>query len=239
MEKLFVAYYRCSTKAQGQSGLGLDAQRETVLKYIHHNGNRLVSEFTEIESGKCNERPAMKEAIRATISLGAVLVIAKLDRLSRNVSFIANLMESGVSFIACDIPEASPLTIHIFAAIAEFERKRISERTREALAAKRKREPDWKPGTNNFTMEGTSKGLSTIKKNAVEDKAWKHAWHFIKPLLDQGYSYQRIATMLNDDGYRTRQGCLFQAAQVWTLEKRFKTRMVPDIAHKHSAKSIN
>lgn len=222
MENKFVAYYRVSTAKQGMSMLGLDAQRQIVTNYINHNGNKLVKEFTEIESGKCNTRPALRDAIALAKECSAVLVIAKLDRLSRNVSFIANLMESKVAFVACDIPEATPLTIHIFAAMAEFEKKRISERTKDALQAKKRREPDWQPGTNNFTLEGSIKGRATIQDNIINDQANRHAFHFIKPMKDAGYTFQRIAEALNIEGYKTRLGCNFHPAQVHSIWKRFE-----------------
>lgn len=224
MEKLFVAYYRVSTAKQGMSMLGLDAQRQIVTNYINHNGNKLVKEFTEIESGKCNTRPALLEAIRTAKECSAVLVIAKLDRLSRNVSFIANLMESKVSFVACDIPEATPLTIHIFAAMAEFERKRISERTKEAFAAKKKREPDFQWSTKNLTKEGRAKGHASISKLARTDINIRHAYNYISSLKGQGLSYSAIATMLNDEGYKTRNGCSFHPAQVHSIWNRMKVK---------------
>jgi len=136
--KPFIAYYRVSTDRQGRSGLGLDAQRSAVAGYVAGKGE-LAAEFTEIESGKRNDRPQLVAALTACRRQRAVLVIAKLDRLARNVAFIAGLMESGAEFVAVDMPEASPLTLHIMAAFAEHERAMISQRTREALAAAKKR----------------------------------------------------------------------------------------------------
>ncbi len=135
----FVAYYRVSTARQGRSGLGLEAQREAVAGYLGGNGWQLVAEHTEVESGKRNDRPELAKALAACRVHGATLVIAKLDRLARNVAFTANLMESGVDFIAVDFPTANRLTIHILAAVAEHEREMISRRTKEALAAAKAR----------------------------------------------------------------------------------------------------
>ncbi len=135
---LYVAYYRVSTQKQGASGLGLEAQQETVRRYLVDVGGTLAGEFTEVETGKGYNALARRPQLRACLGLcqaqGAVLLIAKLDRLARNVRFVAELMESRVRFVACDMPEANDLTIHIMAAFAEHEAKRISERTKEALA---------------------------------------------------------------------------------------------------------
>lgn len=134
----YVAYYRVSTVRQGVSGLGLEAQQETVRRYLSGVGGELLTEFTEVETAKGYLALARRPQLRAGLGLcqaqGAVLLIAKLDRLARNVRFVAELMESRVKFVACDMPEANDLTIHIMAAFAEHEAKRISERTREALA---------------------------------------------------------------------------------------------------------
>ncbi len=129
----YVAYYRVSTDRQGTSGLGLDAQRHAVKQFI--GGAQLVAEFTEIESGKRHtNRPQLAVALAECRKRRAVLVIAKLDRLARNVHFISGLMESGAEFVAVDMPQASRLTIHILAAVAEHEREAISQRTKAALA---------------------------------------------------------------------------------------------------------
>ena len=130
-----VAYYRVSTAKQGASGLGLDAQRAAVAMWITTNGAEVLAGYTEVESGRRSDRPELGRALAHAKRSRATLIIAKLDRLSRNVHFLSGLMESGVDFIACDNPHANRLTIHILAAVAEDEAKRISERTRAALAA--------------------------------------------------------------------------------------------------------
>ena len=135
----FVAYFRVSTDRQGKSGLGLDAQRDTVLSYMNGGRWSLVAEFTEIESGKRNDRPELEKALAACKKQKAKLVIAKLDRLSRNLAFIATLMDSGVEFIAVDNPHANKLTVHILAAVAQHEREIISARTSAALKAAKAR----------------------------------------------------------------------------------------------------
>ena len=135
----FVAYYRVSTDRQGRSGLGLEAQQKAVTDYLNGGAWELVGEFIEVESGKRADRPELVRAMEACRNHKARLVIAKLDRLSRNLAFVATLMESGVEFVAADMPFANKLTIHILAAVAEHEREAISERTKAALAAAKAR----------------------------------------------------------------------------------------------------
>lgn len=130
-----VAYYRVSTPAQGRSGLGLEAQRSAVADLAQARGLTLLAEFTEVESGKRSDRPVMAEALHHTKLINGVLVIAKLDRLSRNAAFLLTLRDSGVRFLAADVPDASDLTIGVLAIIAQAEREAISRRTKEALAA--------------------------------------------------------------------------------------------------------
>src|SRR3954451_10900345 len=155
----FVAYYRVSTARQGASGLGLEAQREAVACYLNGGSWTLAAEFVEIESGKRNDRPELTEALATCRRIGATLIIAKLDRLARNVAFVSNLMESGVEFVAVDFPTANRLTIHILAAVAEHEREMISTRTKAALAAAKAR------GTrlgnpNGLSAEARTKGTA-------------------------------------------------------------------------------
>jgi DNA invertase Pin-like site-specific DNA recombinase len=135
----FVAYFRVSTQKQGASGLGLEAQEEAVRTYLKGGHWRLIGEFKEIESGTRNSRPALGDALALCRIHNATLIIAKLDRLARNVAFISNLMESGVEFTAVDFPQANRLTIHILAAVAEHEAAMVSTRTKSALAAARAR----------------------------------------------------------------------------------------------------
>jgi DNA invertase Pin-like site-specific DNA recombinase len=142
-EGKFVAYYRVSTVRQGASGLGLEAQQESVKRFLNGGSWQLVSEFQEVETGKgsdaLSKRPQLKAALDACRRHGATLVIAKLDRLSRSVSFVAGLIDARVKFVAADMPEANELTVHVMAAFAEHEAKRISQRTKEALAVARSR----------------------------------------------------------------------------------------------------
>jgi DNA invertase Pin-like site-specific DNA recombinase len=133
MARRFIAYYRVSTASQGASGLGLEAQRRAVTDYLAATGAELVGTFEEIESGKKDKRPALTEALISCRLTGARLVIAKLDRLSRDVAFLATLRKGDVDFVACDMPDANSLTIHILASVAQAEREAISARTKAAL----------------------------------------------------------------------------------------------------------
>ena len=139
MRGKFVSYLRVSTDRQGASGLGLDAQRQAVANYLDGGAWDLLAEFVEVESGKRGDRPELAKALAMCKKLRARLVIAKLDRLSRSVAFLATLMERGVEFVACDNPHANKLTIHILAAMAQHEREQIGQRTRDALAAAKAR----------------------------------------------------------------------------------------------------
>lgn len=133
------AYYRVSTDRQGRSGLGLEAQQQNVRAYAAFHNLDLIGEFTEIESGRKAKRPVLLAALEVCRKRKAVLVIAKLDRLGRNVAFISNLMEAKVDFVAVDNPHANRLMLHMLAAFAEHEREQIGTRTREALAAAKRR----------------------------------------------------------------------------------------------------
>jgi DNA invertase Pin-like site-specific DNA recombinase len=135
----FVSYIRVSTQRQGQSGLGLEAQRAAILAYLHGGQWQLVAEFVEVESGRKNDRPELARALATCRAQGATLIIAKLDRLARNVAFVSALMESGVEFVAVDFPQANKLTLHILAAVAEHEAEAISARTKAALQAAKAR----------------------------------------------------------------------------------------------------
>lgn len=130
----FVAYLRVSTEKQGDSGLGLSAQQDAVARFVR-SPDVVITTFVEVESGRKSDRPQLAAALQRCRETGAVLLIAKLDRLARNVAFIARLMESDVRFIACDMPTADPFRLHIEAAVAEEEARKISQRTKAALAA--------------------------------------------------------------------------------------------------------
>lgn len=207
----YVAYYRVSTDKQGKSGLGLDAQRQAVADFVAGRGE-IVREFTEVESGRKNDRPQLAAALAVCKQRRARLIIAKLDRLARNVHFISGLMESGVDFVAVDMPEANRLTIHILAAVAEHEREMISKRTRDALAAKKARGE--RLGNPN-PGPAASKGLAAFKAKIAEYHAT--VTPLIRELHRQGMSLHAIARELNRRRVATAQGRLWYATTVKNL----------------------
>jgi DNA invertase Pin-like site-specific DNA recombinase len=216
----YVAYYRVSTKEQGESGLGLAAQKQTVRNFVK-DATLLIGEFTEVESGKSNYREQLQQAMQLSRSKGATLVIAKLDRLSRNASFIFMLRDSGVNFICADMPEANTLTIGIFAVLAQHERELISTRTKAALAAKKGQ--GYKLGSPaNLTQEAIAKGREKRSQNALSNQANKQAAHLITMLRETGVSFGEIVKRLNELGYRTRRGGGYSKSTVKMLFDRYK-----------------
>lgn len=219
MSRQIVSYLRVSTQRQGQSGLGLDAQRAAVADYRKAHGAQVAREFQEVESGKNNDRAILHEAIAYAKRIRAVLVIAKLDRLARNVAFISGLMESGVEFAACDLPEANRLLLHVMAAIAEHEAKAISDRTIVALAAAKAR------GTSLGAANPLSRNLSPAamargrERGAQATKEKARAFYaeiepLIRTLRDQGKTLSEIAAALTAAGYRLRSGGQWNVVQV-------------------------
>ena len=206
----FVAYYRVSTERQGESGLGLEAQREAVSRFLGsgRGSTSLLAEFTEVESGKRHtNRPELLRAIELSRRQKATLVIAKLDRLARNVHFISGLMETGVEFIAADMPQANRLTIHILAAFAEHEREAISQRTKGALQAARKRgtrlgNPRW---AESITQAREIKDPIPPAPQLVE---------LMRRHRAEGMTLRAIAAQLNGLGLRTPKGSQWYACTV-------------------------
>jgi DNA invertase Pin-like site-specific DNA recombinase len=209
----FIAYFRVSTDRQGKSGLGLQAQRDSVTAYLDGGRWALVGEFAEVESGKRNDRPQLAAALAACKKLKAKLVIAKLDRLGRNLAFIAALMESGVEFVAVDNPHANKLTVHILAAVAQHEREMISERTKAALAAAKKR---GKRLGNPNLPDVAKRGTAAVKANARRFAA------NVRPIIDQiiaagATSHNSIAAKLNERNVRTARGGTWTHVQVGAI----------------------
>jgi DNA invertase Pin-like site-specific DNA recombinase len=212
----YVAYYRVSTRAQGDSGLGLEAQRSAVANFVK---GAIIAEYTEVESGKNNQRIELSAAIERAKKEGAVLVIAKLDRLSRNASFIFTLRDSGVNFQCVDMPDANTLTIGIFATLAQHERELISSRTKAALQAKiAKGATLGKP--ENLTPDAQAKGVAGNARRAANNENNRRASSMAEMMNSNGKNYTQIAQELNRAGFRTSMGCQFQATQVMRLLKR-------------------
>jgi DNA invertase Pin-like site-specific DNA recombinase len=188
----YVAYYRVSTTTQGISGLGLEAQQSAVNRFVANNEGELIESFTDIESGKRSDnRPELLKAFKLSRDLDATLIIAKLDRLSRNVVFIGLLLESKVKFKCCDMPTPDNFTIHIFAAMAEKEREMISQRTISALSALKQR--GVKLGNPKADKEFMDKIRSMRKPKEIDERDL----FMVEALLKQGLSVRKIAAKVN------------------------------------------
>jgi DNA invertase Pin-like site-specific DNA recombinase len=213
----FVAYYRVSTQKQGTSGLGLEAQRTAVLDYLNGGNWNLVEEVTEIESGKDNSRPELAKALALCRIHNATLIIAKLDRLARNVAFISNLMESGVEFTAVDFPQANRLTVHILAAVAEHEAAMISARTKAALAAAKARGVVLGGDRAGIIASQSPKGRA-ISLARRRERAAKRAADLAPVIADirqaGATSLRQIASALNNRGITSPRGGTWSAVQV-------------------------
>ena len=215
----FVAYYRVSTNSQGQSGLGLDAQKAAVHAYIGSVGGALVAEYQEVESGSINERMELNAALRHCRTQKAMLVIAKLDRLARSVHFISQLLESGVEFVAADMPHANRLTVHIIAAVAEYEREVIAQRTKASLAAAKAR--GVRLGNPNLAQQSQ---LGTEKARLMADAHARKIIPIIETLKSRGVtSYSGLASTLEDQGIKTRRGGRWTATAVRNLIMRTRS----------------
>ncbi len=215
----FISYLRVSTARQGASGLGLEGQREAVRRYLNGGKWTLVQELLEVESGKRNDRPQIGEALRLCRLHKATLIIAKLDRLARNVHFISSLMEAGVDFVACDFPEANRLTVHILAAVAEHEAAMISARTKAALTAAKTRGVTLggQRGSVERMSSMAAKGtrLSAVVRHAAAAKRNRDLLPLIEELRAKGaVSLRAIANGLNTAGLTTARGGRWTATQV-------------------------
>lgn len=221
----FVAYYRVSTAKQGRSGLGLEAQEAAVLQYLNGRQWKLTGRFVEVESGKRNDRPELAKALAACRRHRATLVIAKLDRLARNVAFISNLMESGVDFVAVDLPRANRLTVHILAAVAEDEAERISARTKAALAAAKAR--GMQLGGRRHGAEERGQAVAAQGSAAAAARARARAEDLrgvVEELAAEGVTSLRgIAAALNERGIPTPRGGTWASSQVLGLKRLLAT----------------
>jgi DNA invertase Pin-like site-specific DNA recombinase len=199
----FVAYYRVSTDRQGRSGLGLEAQQAAVRGYL--SASFPIAEFIEIESGKRNDRPQLEQALALCRKRKARLVIAKLDRLSRNLAFIATLMDSGVEFVAVDNPHATRLTLHILAAVAEHEREMIANRTKAALQAAK--------GRGIRLGQNGADRLAPAYRAAAMDRARQLA-PVLAELMASGMSARQMAAELTARGIPTATGARWHTQTV-------------------------
>lgn len=208
-----IAYYRVSTKKQGASGLGLDDQKAAVRGFLKARPDcELTAEYTEIESGKKNDRPKLAEAMRQCRLTGAILVIGKLDRLSRDAAFLLGLERAGIEFIACDMPNANRLTVGVMALVAEDEGRRISARTKAALAAARARgtrlgAPKW----NGFVPDHSK---ATAARIEAADGFASRVAPLCRTMRDAGSTLAQIAAEMERRGVMSARGGRWTAASV-------------------------
>jgi DNA invertase Pin-like site-specific DNA recombinase len=210
-----VAYYRVSTTKQGRSGLGLEAQQAAINLYAMQRNATIVAEFCEIETGKRSDRPQLALAMAATRQQRATLVIAKLDRLARNVHFVSGLMESGVPFDCADRPGADAFRLHIEAAVGEEEARKISERTRAALAAYKARGGllgGQRPECRNLSAEARQRGADATRAKATA--AYAPLANDVQSWRAAGLSLSAVADRLNQAGHVTTAGRPFTATAV-------------------------
>ena len=220
-----VAYERVSTARQGRSGLGLEAQRKAIDDYAATVCAQVLARFTEVESGGRNDRPELEAALQLARLTGATLVIAKLDRLSRNAAFLLTLRDAGVCFVACDMPQANDLTVGIMALVAQQERKAISRRTKEALAAAKAR--GVKLGNPNgaaaLRLSGDNGRSLRATVTANADSFAKSLAPVIADIRTSGHTTLRsIAVELNRRGIQTRRGGKWQVSKVRSLVARLE-----------------
>ncbi len=216
----YVAYLRVSTQKQGYSGLGLEAQREIIQKYLC--GKNPIAEYVEIESGRKKDRPKLKEALTLCRKDGSTLIVAKLDRLARSVSFLSNLLESGVEILFCDFPQANKMMLHILSAISQYEAELIATRTKSALKAKKAR--GYKLGNPEHLLDkhgqAIQNSIRTCKEKADNNPNNKRAVAILRTLVKEKHTLQEIADILNKEGFVTSQGCSFSKSTVYKLIKR-------------------
>ena len=220
-----VSYLRVSTRKQGASGLGLEAQRAAIAAYAVQRHGQVIETFTEIESGKLNARPELSKALHLAKVTGATLVIAKLDRLSRNAAFLLTLRDSGVKFVAADMPDANDLTVGIMALVAQQEREAISRRTREALTAAKARGVRLGNPNGAEALRRAGRG-NAASLQAIRYAADSHAQN-LKPVLDalaaEGMvSLGALASALNERGMLTPRGGQWHKSSVSNLLQRLK-----------------
>ena len=220
----YVAYLRVSTQKQGFSGLGLEAQKEIIKNYLHTKIP--IAEFTEVESGRKTDRPKLKDALALCRTTGATLIVAKLDRLARNVSFLSNLLESDVDIVFCDFPQANKMVLHILAAISQYEAELTASRTKAALQAKKARGE--KLGNPEHLMDkheqAIAKSNQTNSDKAKNNPNNKRAVAFLKVMISQDKSLQEMTNILNNEGFVIAQGCRFGPATVKRLIKRYNLK---------------
>lgn len=221
-DNVYVAYLRVSTQRQGSSGLGLQAQQEIIQKYL--NGKTPIAEFVEVESGRKSDRPKLHEALELCKKKKATLIVAKMDRLSRNVTFTSQLLDSGIEIVFCDFPRANRLVLTIIAAISEYEAGLIRQRTKAALQVKK--EQGCQLGKPENLMRNLGKAIANSRKTNQErahnNPNNKRAVAILRSLVNKTTNHSEMARVLNDEGFLTSRGGRFSAKQVSILLNRYQ-----------------
>ncbi|KAA0591982.1 MULTISPECIES: recombinase family protein [Azospirillum] len=217
----YVGYLRVSTQRQGTSGLGLEAQQSALIAHASRSAGHIIETFVEIESGRRSDRPQLQAALHLCKLTGATLLIAKLDRLARSVAFIANLMESSVEFVAADMPYANKLTVHILAAMAEYEREAISERTRSALRAAKERGVKLGGPNKGANLRNCAPSLGGQRSKEKADQMARSLLPIIEEARRSGKSSLReIAEFLNERGILSSRGGRWWPSQIRNIFRR-------------------
>jgi DNA invertase Pin-like site-specific DNA recombinase len=223
-DEKYVAYLRVSTQKQGYSGLGLEAQQEIIHNFLHDT--QPIAEFVEVESGRKKDRPQLKAALDLCRKSNAKLIVAKLDRLARNVCFLSQLLESDVEITFCDFPSANKMMLHILSAIAQYEAELTATRTKQALAAKKAR--GCVLGNPEHLMDRHATALSrsneTNRAKANNNPNNKRAVAMLKVLVEKDMTLQQMADTLNEEGFTTSSGCKFRPSTIYTLIKRYNLK---------------
>lgn len=223
-QEKYVAYLRVSTQKQGFSGLGLEAQQEIIHSYL--NDTTPIAEYVEVESGRKSNRPKLKEALSQCRKEGATLIVAKLDRLARSVSFLSNLLESDVDIVFCDFPQANKMVLHIISAISQYEAELIATRTKASLQAKKAR--GFKLGNPEHLLdkheEAIRNSIKTCKAKADGNPNNRRAIAMLRTLVKEEHTLQEMADILNNEGFVSSKGCSFSKSTIYKLIKRYKLK---------------
>jgi len=219
--KSYIAYLRQSTQKQEQSGLGVEAQREIINNHIKEG--IILNEFVETETGKRNNRPKLMEALSQCRKTNSILIVAKLDRLSRNVAFTSKLLENDIEILFCDFPQANRLILHIISSIAEYEANLISTRTRQSLQAKKTHGCKLGKSENllNKHKQAIYNSNKTNRQKAINNDNNKRASALIQSMVKDNKNFAEITKSLNNQGFKTSRGCQFQIIQTQRLYERY------------------
>ena len=217
----YIAYLRQSTTKQEKSGLGIEAQRSIIHSFVKEG--LIITEFVETESGKKSDRPKLQEALALCRKTNSILIVAKLDRLSRNVAFTSKLLESDVEITFCDFPQANRLILHIISSIAEYEANLISQRTRQSLKAKKERGVKLGKSENlmNKHDEAIAHSNQTNRIKAQNNANNMRAVALLRSMTKEGLTISQMTKQLNEQGFVSSKGCKFQIVQVQRLIQRY------------------